>query len=90
MVNEPLDRKTGTTGSMENRPVGEKIEQGWDKFRMKVRGKWNQLTDQDLDTYRGKRRDDLVGHISERTGEDRNNINRELDTYSRDTGYRFQ
>lgn len=72
-----------------DRNVGEKMKDNWDQFRLKVKDKWNDLTDNDLDTYKGRRRDDLVGHISERTGARREEISRDIDSLSQETGYRF-
>lgn len=73
-----------------DRSVGDKIEDKWDSFRMRVRSKWNDLTDRDLDQYKGRRRDELSGFIGERTGAERQQVDRDLDTLARDTGYRFE
>lgn len=71
------------------RDLGDRVEDNWDRFKGRVREKWNDLTDRDLDSYKGRRKDELVGHISERTGEQREAIGRDVDSLSRDTGYRF-
>jgi len=71
------------------RDLGDKVKDNWDRFRMRVKGKWSDLTDRDLDQYKGRRRDDLVGHISTRTGNRREEIDRDIDSLARDTGYKF-
>ncbi|HEX2022527.1 MAG TPA: hypothetical protein VHH36_07425 [Candidatus Thermoplasmatota archaeon] len=80
----------GSTGStMHREGVGQNVKEGWQNFRAKVRGKWNQLTDKDLDQYQGRRRDDLVSFIGDRVGGDRTTIGRDVDNFARETNYRW-
>lgn len=84
------NRNLGNRSHVGDRSVGDKMEEGWDRFRSRVRSKWGDLTDRDLDQYRGRRREDLSGFIGERTGARREEVDRDLDVFARDTGYRFQ
>ncbi len=43
------------------------VEGNWKQFKGKVKEKWGDLTDDDLDRIAGKR-DILVGHIQEKYG----------------------
>lgn len=89
---EEIGRKggAGVAGStMQREGVGGKMSEGWQNFRAKVRGKWSQLTDKDLDTYQGRGRDDLVNFIGDRVGGDRTAIGRDIDNYARETNYRW-
>ena len=70
-------------------PGGDRVQGNWKQFKGKLREKWGDLRDDDLDRSQGQR-DQLVGHIQERTGRQRQEIERDVDTISRDTGYRFQ
>lgn len=79
---------------MQNRDMnqgkpGSRIEGNWGQFKGRLQEKWGDLTDDDLDRVQG-RREQLVGRIQERTGLERNAIERDVDTISRDVGYRFQ
>lgn len=48
-------------------PSWDRIEGNWKQFTGKVRERWGELTDDDLDVIAG-RRDQLVGKIQERYG----------------------
>lgn len=69
-------------------PAGQRAEGNWKQFKGKLREKWGQLTDDELDQLKG-RRDQMVGKIQERTGEERQRIEREIDDLSRNLNYRF-
>jgi len=73
---------------MVNNPTGEKMKGNWNQFKGRVREKWGELTDDELDRVQG-RREQLVGRIQERSGEARQDIEREIERYSTETGYRF-
>lgn len=65
--------------------------EAWTKFRSKVRSKWSDIEERDLDRYKGRNREELSGFINQRvSGSRREDINRDLDSISRETGYRFQ
>ena len=53
------------------------LEGNWNQIKGKVREKWWQLTDDDLEMLKGKG-DELVGAIQRRTGEARDKIERFL------------
>jgi uncharacterized protein YjbJ (UPF0337 family) len=53
------------------------LEGNWNQIKSKVREKWGQLTDDDLEMLKGKG-DQLVGAIQHRTGEARDMIERFL------------
>lgn len=100
MVNDTFDQTSNrdeigrkgsasTGASMHKESVGQEIKENWQQFRTKVRAKWNQLTDNDLDRYQGRKRDDLVGFIGDRVGGDRTAIGRDIDSYARDTNYKW-
>lgn len=99
MVDNPSDlnrdeigRKGGSAGSTTMRreeTAGQKVKEGWNDFKAKVKGKWNQLTDKDLDTYQSRNRNDFVGYVHNRVGGDRGMIERDVDNYARETNYRW-
>jgi uncharacterized protein YjbJ (UPF0337 family) len=60
----------------------------WQKFTGKVQEAWGDLTGDDIDRYEGKR-DQLVGHINQKTGQSRADIERRLDEISRETNYNW-
>jgi uncharacterized protein YjbJ (UPF0337 family) len=55
-----------------------KMQGHWEEIRGRVKEKWGQLTDDELDQVEGKR-DILVGKIHQRYGGVREDIDRELD-----------
>ena len=58
----------------------DRIEGGWKEFKGKVKEKWGDLTDDDLEQAAGKR-DQLIGKIQARYGYERDRAERELDEY---------
>jgi hypothetical protein len=81
---------TSTTGTMRrNEPTGQKVKEGWHDFKAKVRQKWNQLTDKDIDTYQNRSRNDFVGYVHGKVGGDRAMVERDVDTFARDSSYRW-
>jgi uncharacterized protein YjbJ (UPF0337 family) len=58
----------------------------WKQFKGRLREAWGALSDQDVDRYEG-RRDQLLGHIEQKTGEARDSIARKLDQWARDVKY---
>ena len=55
----------------------------WDQVKGKIREKWGDLTDDDLDRIAGKR-DQLIGKIREKYGRAREDVEREVDQFERD------
>jgi uncharacterized protein YjbJ (UPF0337 family) len=60
----------------------DQIQGNWMQFKGKVRQKWGQLTDDDLDRIEG-RQEELAGLIQERYGKTREEAQREIDEWSR-------
>ncbi|MGE0191207.1 MAG: CsbD family protein [Planctomycetota bacterium] len=52
----------------------------WKQVRGKIRETWGDLADDELDQVAG-RRDQLIGRIQERTGEDRNEISKRIERF---------
>ena len=57
------------------------IEGNWKQFRGKVKQKWGDLTDDDLDVSYGKRTE-LIGRLQERYGKTREEAEREVREWS--------
>ena len=57
----------------------------WNQFKGKIKQKWGQLTDDDLDAAEG-RRDILRGRIQERYGESRAEAERQLAEWEDELG----
>ena len=90
-ANDPIGHKGSTSGTtMQNKPVGEKVREGWNDFKTNVRQKWNQLTDKDIDTYQNLNRNDFVGYVHGKVGGDRTAVERDVDDIARRSNYRFQ
>ena len=77
-----MDHRTDSPGEQQARG-------NWKQFRGRLREAWGSLTDDDLDKYEG-RRDQLEGHIEEKTGETRENIRRMMDKLTREVRYKFE
>ncbi len=56
------------------------IEGKWKQIKGDVRSQWGKLTDDDIDRIAGKR-DKLVGTLQERYGKERDEAEREVDTW---------
>ena len=59
-------------------PFTQKIEGNWKQFVGQVKEKWGELTDDDIDRYRG-RLDQLEGYIQQRTGEKRESVRESIE-----------
>ena len=59
----------------------DQIEGSWRQLKGRVKEKWGELTDDDLDKIEGKK-EQLAGLIQRRTGEAREKIQRQLDEWS--------
>ncbi len=59
-------------------PFQQKISGKWKQFKGKVKEKWGDLTDDELDQYEGNE-DQLEGYLEEKTGKSRAAIRKELD-----------
>ena len=59
----------------------DRIEGNWMNFKGRVKEKWGELTDDDLDRAAGKR-DQLAGRIQERYGIARDEADRQLDEWA--------
>ena len=60
----------------------------WKKFTGRIQEAWGSLTNDDLDRFEG-RRDQLEGHIQQKTGEKREAVRKEIDRISDETKYSF-
>lgn len=70
--------KTDRTNSIWNQ-----VEGNWHQFKGRVKEKWNDLTDDEVEQMEG-RRENIVGKIQEKYGENQwkqADIERELETY---------
>lgn len=61
----------------------DRIEGNWKQFKGKVKGKWGELTDDELDVIEGDR-DILIGKLQERYGIAREEAEREVSAFERD------
>ena len=59
----------------------DQIEGNWKQFKGKVKEKWGQLTDDDLDQAAG-RRDQVIGCLQKRYGWQRDQAEKELDSFT--------
>jgi uncharacterized protein YjbJ (UPF0337 family) len=59
-----------------------RVEGNWKQFKGKVKEKWGDLTDDDLDKIAG-RRDQLEGKIQERYGLQKDMVRRDVDDWFR-------
>jgi uncharacterized protein YjbJ (UPF0337 family) len=57
----------------------------WKQLKGEIKMRWNQLTDDDLDSIDGAK-DKLIGRLQERYGWEREQAHRELDTWGRERG----
>ena len=65
-----------------------RISGNWKQFKGKVKEKWGQLTDDDLDVVEGKR-EQLAGRIQERYGYNKDQAEKELKTWEDDNRYKW-
>lgn len=61
----------------------DRIEGSWKEFKGKVREKWGDLTDDELDSIAGKR-DQLIGRLQKRYGWEKDRAEQEVETWSRE------
>lgn len=70
-------------------PKRQQAEGNWKQFKGRLKEAWGTLTDDDLDRYEGQR-DQLEGHIQEKTGETRDSIRKTLDRLGTESKYGFE
>jgi uncharacterized protein YjbJ (UPF0337 family) len=58
----------------------DRVEGNWKEFKGKVQQKWGKLTNDDLETVRGKRTE-LAGRLQQRYGYAKDQAEREIDTW---------
>lgn len=58
----------------------DRIEGNWKQFTGEVQAQWGKLTNDDLDVVAGKR-EKLVGKIQERYGKERDEAERDVDSW---------
>ncbi|ARA93860.1 MAG: CsbD family protein [Bacteroidetes bacterium] len=69
--------------------IQEQIDAKWTQFKGRLKEAYGALTDSDLDRFEG-RRDQLVGYLSETTGEVREQIEEKINAWLDGTGYTFE
>ena len=62
----------------------DRVEGNWTEFKGKVQQKWGNLTNDDLEVVKGKRTE-LSGRLQQRYGYAKDQAEREIDTWLRDT-----
>lgn len=67
-------------------PTQQKMSGSWKQFVGKVKERWGELTEDDLDRYEGQM-DQLEGYIEKRTGQKRAAIHDEIDRLARNAKY---
>jgi len=60
----------------------DRVEGNWKQFKGKIKEKWGDLTDDDLDHISGKR-DQLVGQIQARYGLAKDEAEKQVDDWSK-------
>jgi uncharacterized protein YjbJ (UPF0337 family) len=65
----------------------DRVEGNWKEFKGKVQQQWAKLTDDDLELVKGKRTE-LAGRIQQRYGYQKDQAEREIDTWLRDAADR--
>ena len=61
----------------------DQVEGNWKQFKGNAHQQWGKLTDDDIDQVQGNR-EQLVGKIQERYGIERQEAERQVDSWSRD------
>lgn len=69
-------------------PKEQKASGTWKKFKGRMQEAWGDITGDELDQYEGKR-EQLEGHLEQKTGKSREEIRRKLDRLSEETDYKF-
>lgn len=68
--------------------AADKTRGNWNVFKGKLREKWGELTDDELDRAQGQR-EQLIGNIQRKVGQPRNDVESVVNEYADETGYRF-
>ena len=64
----------------------DRIEGNWKQFKGKVKAQWGKLTDDELDVMAGNR-DQLVGKVQERYGIAKDEAERQVSDWERNTDF---
>ena len=64
------------------------IKGNWAQFKGKLKEKWGQLTDDDMDVIEGKR-EHLVGRIQERHGLAKEEAEKQVSQWEKDGGHKW-
>jgi uncharacterized protein YjbJ (UPF0337 family) len=62
----------------------DRVEGNWKEFKGKAQQKWGKLTNDDLEVVAGKRTE-LAGRLQQRYGYAKDQADRQIDTWLRDT-----
>lgn len=69
-------------------PIKQRAEGNWKQFKGRLQEAWGVLTNDELDRYEGQR-EQLEGHIQEKTGAERQAIRDRIDKIAREVKYKF-
>ena len=67
-------------------PKKQQMKGNWKQFKGRLQELWGELTDDELDTYRG-RREQLEGYLVEKTGKSRERIREQIDRVAKELEY---
>jgi len=93
-LNNDQNRSTSDRSTSERSMAGNSSENSsegsnnWNQFKRKIRGAWNNLTDEEIDSFRGDQ-ESLSNSIQKKTGKSREDVNSKLDQYRTETSYSF-
>jgi uncharacterized protein YjbJ (UPF0337 family) len=74
-------------GKQEVHMADPQLKGKWNELKGRVRERWGDLTNDDLDRIEGKR-DQLIGTIQQRYGKARDEVEREVETWEERNGLR--
>lgn len=67
-------------------PKKQQMKGNWKQFKGRLQELWGELTDDELDTYKG-RREQLEGYLVEKTGKSRERIREQIDRVAKELEY---
>ncbi len=67
-------------------PKKQQMKGNWKQFKGRLQELWGELTDDELDTYRGQR-EQLEGYLVEKTGKSRERIREQIDRVAKELKY---
>lgn len=67
-------------------PDAQRVEGNWHLFKGYLREKWGELVDDEVEQHKG-RREQLLGYLQERTANDREELERDVEDITRRSQY---